>query len=210
MSLPGRIFNGTMDEVAVFNYTLSASQVAGLYSQGYVPPAPSVVLNDPADGATFMPGDDVAFDSTVTTNGNTIAKVEYFTGTTKLGESTAADFGFTLTGGFTQGSYPLYAQLDYTNIWGAQSVLSVTNNITVGQLLSPPTNVTWGPSATPGYYTLSFSGGQASTWYLIGTDDLTAPKATWPVLQTTAGGSSGSFDIPIGASGDMYLMIMGQ
>ena len=207
-SLPGRIFNGKVDEVAVFNYTLSASQVANLYSLASVPSAPSIVLNDPANNATATAGADVAFDSTVATNGNTITKVEYFTGTTKLGESAAAGFAFTLTGGFTPGSYPLYAQLDYTNPLGAQSVLSVTNYITVSQPLLPPTNVTW--TQSNGQIHLSFSGGAASTWMLIGTNDVTAPKATWPVLQTTAGGASGSFDIPVGASGDMYFMIKGQ
>jgi Concanavalin A-like lectin/glucanases superfamily len=209
-SLPGRIFNGKMDEVAVFNYTLSPSQMASLYSLASVPLAPSIVLNHPANNAALAAGADVAFDSTVTTNGNTITKVEYFTGTTKLGESSAAAFAYNLMGGFAPGSYPLYAQLDYSNPLGAHSVLSATNSITVNQSLLPPANMIWGPSATAGYYTLSFSGGQASTWYLIGTNDVAAPKATWPVLQTAPGGSSGSFEVPVGTSGDMFFMIRGQ
>ncbi len=192
----------------MFNYTLSPSQIATLYSVAAIPPAPSVVLNNPANNATFPPGVDIGFDATVTTNGNTITKVEYFTGTTKLGESAAADFAFTLMGGFTVGSYPLYAQLDYSNLSGAQSVLSATNTITVAQSLLPPENVIW--SQSDGQIHLSFSGGSASTWMLIGTNDLAAPKATWPVLQTAPGGSSGTFDIPIGSSGDMYFMIKGQ
>jgi hypothetical protein len=39
-SLPGRIFNGAMDEVAVFGYTLSADQIQQLYSAAAVPPTP--------------------------------------------------------------------------------------------------------------------------------------------------------------------------
>jgi hypothetical protein len=39
-----RVFNGAMDEVAVFNYTLSAAQIADLYNQAAVPPTVTLTI----------------------------------------------------------------------------------------------------------------------------------------------------------------------
>jgi hypothetical protein len=56
-TLPGKIFNGAMDEVAVFNYTLSQDQVAGLYSVAVAPPPPpnvTLTIQSQSDGTLLL------------------------------------------------------------------------------------------------------------------------------------------------------------
>src|SRR5271165_3559771 len=43
-SLPGRIFGGRMDEVGVFNYTLSLGEIQQLYSAATVPPTVTLTI----------------------------------------------------------------------------------------------------------------------------------------------------------------------
>ena len=56
---------------------------------------------------------------------------------------------------------------------------------------------------------ISYTGGSASQFVLLGTNDVTAPLASWPVIQTTNGTTPATFNIPIG-SGQMFYKIKSQ
>jgi hypothetical protein len=56
---------------------------------------------------------------------------------------------------------------------------------------------------------ISYAGGAASQFVLVGTNNVSAPVATWPVILTTNGTTPATFNVPIG-SGPMYYKIQSQ
>ena len=80
--------------------------------------------------------------------------------------------------------------------------------MTVTQPLARVTSMSIAPGAGNSL-NISYSGGSASQFVLVGTNNVTAPLATWPVIQTTNGTTPATFNIPIGA-GQMLYKIKSQ
>jgi sulfur relay (sulfurtransferase) complex TusBCD TusD component (DsrE family) len=59
------------------------------------PPAPTIALTAPANGASYTAPATINLAASVTPNGNTISKVQFYAGTTLLGEDTTAPYTFT-------------------------------------------------------------------------------------------------------------------
>ena len=57
---------------------------------------------------------------------------------------------------------------------------------------------------------ISYSGGSAAHFVLVGTNNIAAPLATWPVVQTTNSTTPGTFTVPIGSGSQMYYKIQSQ
>jgi hypothetical protein len=93
---------------------------------------PSVTLTQPADGATFSSPATVDLAATASDTDGTVTKVEFFNGTTKLGEDTTAPYGFSWSG-VTAGTYTLTASA--TDDSGGTTT-SAAARITVGN--TPP------------------------------------------------------------------------
>jgi hypothetical protein len=89
---------------------------------------PTVTLTQPADGATFPSPATVDLAATASDADGTVTNVEFFNGTTKLGQDTTAPFGFTWSG-VTAGTYTLTARAT-DDRGGARTSAAVT--ITVG------------------------------------------------------------------------------
>jgi plastocyanin len=71
--------------------------------------APTVSISSPNSGASFTAPGPVTVEATAADTDGTIAKVEFFAGTTLLGTDTASPFQVTVTN-FTAGSYSLTAK----------------------------------------------------------------------------------------------------
>ncbi|MDD2763154.1 MAG: Ig-like domain-containing protein [Opitutaceae bacterium] len=99
---------------------------------------PAVSLSAPADGAVFFAPASVTLVATASDSDGTIAKVEFFQGTTKLGEATAAPYAFSWTG-VPEGSYTLTAVA--TDDAGATTT-SAPVGITVATPVNQPPTVT--------------------------------------------------------------------
>jgi predicted phage tail protein len=97
--------------------------------------APTVALTQPTDGATFTPPATVSLAATAADADGTVAKVEFFNGSTKLGEDTTAPYTYDWTG-VPAGSYSLTARA--TDDLGATTT-SAARAITVQAANSPPT-----------------------------------------------------------------------
>jgi GH18 family chitinase len=89
-------------------------------------PAPAVSLTAPASGSTYNAPATVTISANASDNGS-VAKVEFYQGSTKLGEDTAAPYAYTWTG-VGAGSYSITARA--TDNEGA-STTSSSVNITV-------------------------------------------------------------------------------
>ena len=89
--------------VSLYGSLTGSSQAYSLIVTGGISnPAPTVVLDSPADGATFFPGAPITLRATATdvasSGGNgTITNVEFFNGTTSLGIATSAPYSLIWT-----------------------------------------------------------------------------------------------------------------
>jgi hypothetical protein len=77
--------------------------------EGAVPLA-TLAITSPTDNQTFPAGGNVPLAVSITDNGRTISKVEYFAGTQKIGESTTSPFSFNWQN-VPEGVYAITAQL---------------------------------------------------------------------------------------------------
>jgi hypothetical protein len=104
---------------------------------------PSVALSAPASGATFSAPATISLAATASDADGTIAKVEFFQGTTLLGTDTTAPYAMTWSN-VAAGSYSLTARA--TDNSGA-TMTSAPISITVGTANVPPLVVLTAPGA---------------------------------------------------------------
>jgi len=103
---------------------------------------PTVTLTQPANGATFSAPATVNLSATASDTDGTVTKVEFFNGTTKLGEDTTAPYSFTWSG-VSAGSYTLTARATddvggtATSAASMITVLSSTNTPPAVSITSP-------------------------------------------------------------------------
>jgi hypothetical protein len=111
----GQVFVGTTAGVGVF----------GLLSQ--TQPAPTIALTSPPDGASYTVPANINLAASVTANGHSITKVQFYNGTSLLAEDLAAPYTFTWRNVAT-GSYSLTARLVYDS---GSTLDSAAANVTV-------------------------------------------------------------------------------
>ena len=101
--------------------------------------SPTAALTQPANGATFTAPATVGIAANATDGDGTVAKVEFFNGSNKLGEDTTAPYTYNWTG-VPVGSYTITARA--TDNLGATTT-SAARTITVSAGNTPPTvNIT--------------------------------------------------------------------
>ena len=151
---------------------------------------PTVTLTQPSNGATFTAPANVNLAATASDADGTVTKVEFFNGTTKLGEDTTAPYSFTWSG-VAAGTYSLTARA--TDDLGGVTT-SVSSMITVGSPNVAPTVsitypgdaaiFTWKPSITITATASDLDGTVTKVEFLNGTtvlgQDTSAPYSfTW-------------------------------
>ncbi|MEL7160918.1 MAG: polysaccharide lyase family 7 protein, partial [Bacteroidota bacterium] len=94
--------------------------------------APSVSITSPTNGTNFAPGSDVEITVDATDSDGTIASVEFFEGSTLLGEDTTAPYSFTWSG-VAEGEYTLTVRAT-DNEGGIKTSLST--GITISEQVS--------------------------------------------------------------------------
>ena len=93
---------------------------------------PSVSITQPTDGATFTEGTAITLEASASDSDGTITKVEYFAGSTLLGEGTGANYSFTWNGAGV-GSHALTAvATDDDNATTTSGVVNITVNASGG------------------------------------------------------------------------------
>jgi len=100
---------------------------------------PTVQITSPANNATFFTGGDVPITATAQETDGTVAKVEFFQGSTKLGEDTTAPYEFTWTG-VTAGTYSLTAKAT-----DAEGASSTSDPVSISVTAGPSGTLTRGP-----------------------------------------------------------------
>jgi hypothetical protein len=88
---------------------------------------PAITLSSPASGTTFTAPATLSLSASVTANGHVVTKVQFYSGTTLLGETAGAPYSFTWAN-VSAGNYSLFARLVYdsgTTIDSAPATVSV-------------------------------------------------------------------------------------
>ena len=101
--------NHTITAVAMDNGGATTTSTAISITVNQVgPPPPVVSITSPTNNASFVVGDDITITASASDADGTVTLVEFFQGTTKLGQDTTAPYSFTWLGA-AQGTYSLTA-----------------------------------------------------------------------------------------------------
>ena len=116
---------------------------------------PTISLTSPANGASYGAPPRISLAASVTANGHSITKVQFYNGATLLGEDTTAPYAFTWSS-VSAGSYSLTAQVVYdsgSTVASSAANVTVTNQLPAIALTSPANNASFHgarrPSASP-------------------------------------------------------------
>ena len=150
--------------------------------------SPTIVLTSPANNATFAAPATISLAASVSPNGHSITRVQFYHGTTLLGEDTSAPYAFTWSS-VPIGSYSLTARLVYdagSTLSSAAANVTVTPPLPTIVLTSPTSGSTYTAPATMNLAATVTANGHSITsvqFYngttLIG-EDTTVPYArTW-------------------------------
>ena len=125
--------DATLDDVRVYNQALTSAQISNIYNYGRITPVPSVTLTSPTNGsASFIVSSNITLTASVVTNAQTINAVQFYAGTTLLGQDTTAPYTFTWTN-VQMANYSLTADVVYN---GSSTAASAS----VGIYVAPSTN----------------------------------------------------------------------
>ena len=128
-------FSGDIDEVTVYNQSLTPAQIANQLaaSQALLP---TVTLTTPVNGSYFVALSNILVTASVATNGHSIDNVLFYTNSTLLGQSSTPPYQAMLSGA-TAGSLTLLAQAVYD---GSNVISSLPVSINVTNLPPTPAN----------------------------------------------------------------------
>ena len=196
-----RRINGMLDEVAIYNKTLTTAQIGQILSAAVSAMPPAASLTAPASGTGFAAPANISLAASVATNGHAINFVQFYNGANLLGVSSNAPYILIWTN-VPVGTYSLLAQVSYDSgslISSApafvtvnpypQTPASITPVAQSGNLIS----ITWPSAAFVTGYILSRNG--TAVAYLAATNYLDlglSPGTTYSysVMATNTYGSS--------------------
>lgn len=148
----------TWNNVNVGSYSLTARVVfdsgstvtSSSASIAVTNPPPAIALTSPLSGSAFTAPAGIALAASVTANGHLISKVQFYNGTTLLGEDISAPYGFNWSN-VSAGNYSLKALVVYgagSNLASASVNVTVTNPPPTIVLTSPTVGATYAAPAT--------------------------------------------------------------
>lgn len=151
---------GYSDYGSLGNYTISGTIPAGSGNQ-----SPVVSITSPSNGATFTSPASITINANASDSDGSVAKVEFFNGSTKLGEDTSAPYAFSWTN-VSAGTYTLTAKAtDNAGASATSAAVSVTVNPTQ-DVCSTPTALT-ATNITSSSATLTWSAQTGASNYLL-------------------------------------------
>ena len=151
----GNVTNETVSKLAsgaIYYFAATAVNASGLESAyssevAYTNPAatpPTIVLSSPTNGANYTAPATLDLTASVTTNGHTITKVQFYNGAALLGTAATTPYSYVWTN-VSAGSYSLTAQVVYDS---GSTVSSAPASVTVNAKKRPRLYVSTVPAGT--------------------------------------------------------------
>ena len=143
-------------------------------------PLPTITLTAPSSGASYAAPATVNLAASVTANGHTITKVQFYHGSALLGEDAAAPYNFTWSS-VAAGNYSVTARLVYdsgSTLTSAAASLAVTNAPAVNGLTF---------AATAGVLTAPFTINGSTIWQTVDTGLNAGGRAVYTFNVVTPG-----------------------
>ena len=143
----GEYWDGLVDEVRLYSRSLTESEIQATMNTPIGPAVnqpPTVALTAPANGATFAAPATVDLSATASDPENSLARVEFYSGSTLLATDTTAPYSFTWSS-VPAGSYAIRA-VAYDGSGASASSATSTITVTAGTT-SPPTGVVFQASS---------------------------------------------------------------
>lgn len=148
--------DATLDDVRIYTNALTQPQLANLVAYGRITPIPAVTLTAPTNNATFTVSSNIVLTANVVNNGQTVSGVQFYSGTTLLGQSSTAPYQWSWTNA-PMGYYLVTAQAVFNGSSTASSsavgvnVVTATNSAQMAvtmvngslQLSWPPDHTGW-------------------------------------------------------------------
>jgi autotransporter-associated beta strand protein len=159
-----RQFNGTLDEFAFYNRTLTGAQLGQILAASQTA-VPGVTLTAPANGANFGAPANLNLSATAVPNGHTVTSVQFYNGATLLGISSNAPYSLTWSN-VPVGSYSVLAQVSYD---ATNSLFSAPSFITVNPLPTTPQNLS-AVAIASNQVSLVWSASSTTTGYVVNRD----------------------------------------
>ncbi|MFN7921313.1 MAG: LamG-like jellyroll fold domain-containing protein [Bryobacteraceae bacterium] len=126
------LFNGRVDEMRLYRRALSTAEMLALFTSiNPVNTPPTVALTAPANDAVFNAPATITLTATASDANGSVARVEFYSGSTKLGEDTTAPYQFVVSN-VQPGSYQFTAKA-FDN--AGASATSAAINVTVRGLI---------------------------------------------------------------------------
>jgi hypothetical protein len=161
----GSVANPRTDAGVTNNVSVTANFVA-------TPPA--IVLTSPTNSASFMSPAIITLAATVTTNGNTISQVQFYSnGTILVGTAVAEPYVFVWTNSVV-GNHSLTATATYNATNTADSAATIIS------VFAPVPPLICGPFTLNGsLFSFAFSGTNGQPYRILCTTNLALPMANW-------------------------------
>jgi hypothetical protein len=189
---------GSYSLTARLTYDSGSTLDSGAVSVTVTNPLPVVALTAPANGATYVAPASISCTASVTTNGHTITRVQFYNGTTLLGQSTSAPFTYTWSG-VSAGSYSLTARLTYDS---GSTLDSAPANVTVGSpaptiaLTAPADGATYvAPAAISCAASVTANGHTITRVQFYSGTTLLGQSTSAPFTYTWSGVGAGSYSL---------------
>ena len=193
--------DASLDDVRVYNQALTAQQITNIYAYGRITPLPVVTLTSPTNGASFIVSSNITFAASVVTNAQTISAVQFYAGTTLLGQDTIAPYTFTWTNA-QMGSYSLTADVIYN---GSSTAASAS----VGIYVAPSTNqINVTASEVNGSLQLSWPADHLG-WRLLAQTNSSAVGISTNWTTVTSSVTTNQLTIPVSpTNGDVFYRLV--
>lgn len=166
----GRRFGGALDEIAIYNKTLTGAQIGQIFLASQTA-LPAVALTAPAGGANFGGPATINLTASVVTNGYAINSVQFYNGATLLGVSSNAPFSLTWSN-VAVGNYTVLAQVTYdiTNMQSSAPAFiavypqpTTPQNFSVVAVASNQISLSWAATTNATGYIVSRNGTTVAT-----------------------------------------------
>jgi sugar lactone lactonase YvrE len=192
--------DATLNDVRLYNQALTQQQISNIFAFGRINPMPAATITSPTNGQSFNVTTNITLTASVVPNGQTVSAVQFYQGSTLLGQTTTAPYSFTWTN-VPAGNYSVTASA----VFGGGSAASPAVGIYVGVATNSPS---LGFSATNGLLQLSWPSDHTGWELEVQTNSVAVGLSTnWTILSPSA--STNAMVVPLSpANGSVFYQLI--